>query len=248
MTKIICNFCNKYFGIKTIVNHLPECITSNVKDESGFLIEFKSTSILTNKIYTMYAIFGNKCKLIHIDHFLREKWCECCGHLSTIEEVGKVDSYSDNDSENYNGINYNTLISKYEKDKELCYSYDMGTTTIIYFRIIKKLNGKKKDNNVKLIYQNEEFKLKCKNHKTCKGEAKFIHNDYLFCIECKNIILNTNEDHYESKFVNIVNSPRTGLCDYGYKEDEEDDKDDKDDKDNNDIKITNESIKLNHQT
>lgn len=38
-------------------------------------------------LYYIYAIVRKKCKLNDIDKFLKNTWCECCGHLSefTIE-------------------------------------------------------------------------------------------------------------------------------------------------------------------
>jgi len=204
MSKINCKFCNKKFGLKAINDHLPECIPNYINDKSGYLIEFISESGITNKLYSMFAIFGNKCKFTHVDEFLKEKWCECCGHLSTLDVFEEV-----NEQQSHKDVKFNTLISKYEHANQFCYCYDMGSTTTIYFRILKKLEGKDKNTNIELIYQNEPFKLKCNNYKTCKGEATNIYErDLLLCNECKN---NVEESEYLQL---IVNSPRTGVCGY----------------------------------
>ena len=202
MSKINCKFCNKKFGIKAINDHLSVCIQNFVDDKSGYLIEFISTNYITNKTYQMFVIFGTKCKFSHIDTFLRNIWCECCGHMSTLdvfEEVNKNKTQS---------VKFNTLISKYENAKQFIYSYDMGSTTDIYFRIIKKLEGTNKNTDIELLYRNEPFKVKCHNYKKCKEYATNIYYDELYCNDCKN---NIDEEEQEL-ILKLSNSPRTGIC------------------------------------
>jgi hypothetical protein len=205
MTKINCKFCNKKYGIKLIEDHLSECILNFINDKSGYLIEFISINYITNKTYQMFAIFGIKCKFSHIDIFLRNKWCECCDHMSTLDVFEEVDK-------TYESIKFNTLISKYEKANQFLYSYDMGSTTEIFFRIIKKLEGKEKNTNIELLYRNEPFKVKCCYYKKCKNYATCIYFEYLFCNEC---IINIDEyEDEQENILKITNSPRTGICAY----------------------------------
>ena len=49
-----------------------DCILETQKNKSGYLIEFGSYSDITNKNYSMFAIFGVNCKLTHIDKFLKK--------------------------------------------------------------------------------------------------------------------------------------------------------------------------------
>ena len=82
---------------------------------------------------------------------------------------------------------------------------DENVSTEVYFNIIKKLNGKEKNNNVKLIYQNSPPLLKCKCK--CKiNKAVNVLDYYLLCLECKKI--NNDEDNI---FLPIINSPHIGL-------------------------------------
>ncbi len=203
MLKPNCKFCNKKLGVKTIVDHMSECIPNYINEKSGYLIEFLAESYITNKKYQMIAIFGNKCKFTHIDKFLRKKWCECCSHMSTLEVYEEV-----NEQQTQKSVKFNTLISKYEKVNQFLYNYDMGSTTTIYFRILKKLEGKNNNTNIELLYRNEPYKIKCKNYKNCKGNANYISEGYKFCHECKN---NLEEPEY---ILNLSNSPRTGICGY----------------------------------
>ena len=122
MTKTNCKFCNEKFGIKAMIDHLPICIPNFLNDKTGYLIEFMSKSYITNKIYRMFAIFGNKCKFSHIDKFLREQWCECCDHLSTLDVFEEVI-----EKPIHNSVKFSTLISKYENANQFIYCYDMGS-------------------------------------------------------------------------------------------------------------------------
>ena len=63
----------------------------------------------------------------------------------------------------------------------------MGSTTKIYVKIIKKLNGDNINTNIELIYQNIPFIIKCK----CKlYQSIYIYEDNLLCSECSNDIDN----------------------------------------------------------
>ena len=202
MSKINCKFCNKKFGKKAFDTHLSECISNSQNNKSGYLIEFMSQSEITNKDYSIFAIFGTKCKFSHIDNFLKRIWCECCGHMSTLDVYESI-----NDDELIQKeIKFDILISKYELAYQFTYEYDMGTTTTIYFRIVKKLDGNDNNLNIDLVYQNEPFKLKCKFK--CKKEALYTYEYDIICEECKN-----NVDEPEC-VLHIVNSPRVGMCGY----------------------------------
>ena len=205
MSKINCKFCNKKFGINAIVDHLSICISNCVNNKSGYLIEFISIGDITNKSYQMFAIFGTKCKFSHIDMFLRNMWCECCNHISTIAVFEEV-----NKNQTHKSVKFNTLISKYENANQFIYCYDMGSTTNIYFRIIEKLDGINKNTDIELLYRNEPFKIKCNNYKKCKGFSMYVFDENMFCNECKN---NINEEKQEF-ILKLSNSPRTGICDY----------------------------------
>ncbi len=197
MSKINCKFCNKKFGVRAIIDHIPNCIPNYLNDKSGYLIEFTSNSFITKKTYQMIALFGSNCKFKHIDKFLKNKWCQCCNHISIIDFLDDPDQKP---------IKFNSFISKYKYNNNFLYCYDMGSTTYIQVRILKKLEGIEKNTNIELLYHNEPHKIKCK----CKGNATYIYDYELYCNKCTN-------DLEEPEFlINLVNSPRTGLCCYGW--------------------------------
>ena len=199
MSKKNCQFCNIKFGTNAFKEHIADCICNSQNNKSGYLIEFISHSGILGKEYIMYAIFGTKCKFSHIDEFLKKRWCECCGHLSTLDKI----VFLENEMA-MTEIKFNILISKHVNVDQFRYQYDMGSTTTIFFRIVKKLDGIETNTNIELLYHNEPYKLKCK----CKKEALYIYEGEKLCEECK-------EDVDEPECaLSIVNSPRVGMCGY----------------------------------
>lgn len=134
MSKITCQFCNGKFGVRKYNEHLSDCIKKSQSDIPGYLIEFVGYSGVTNKKYTMYGLFGLKCKFSHIDKFIRMHWCECCDHISSfttqyidkayiekmLKDNDKIAKIIENDDVFKNlfvkeiKIKPNCLISKYE--------------------------------------------------------------------------------------------------------------------------------------
>ena len=204
MTKLICKFCNIMFGIRALKDHLQDCILNycESKNKSGYLIEFMAQGCLTNKKYSLFIIFGTKCKFTHICKLLKIAWCNCCycdDHLTTINAY--VPNIVSDDLVEIS-INSKSSIEKYEHVKHFVYTYNIDSPTYIYFRIIKKLNGIKVNTKMDFLYRNEEFNLKCK----CKKEACCSYLTEKICMQCINKIKEPE------KILLIKNSPCTGMC------------------------------------
>ena len=241
MSKSTCKFCNTKIGIKKMPDHLPDCIFNACSDKTGYLIEFTSSSYITNKEYSMFAIFGHECKFSHIDKFLRQNWCECCSHMSTLDVFEEV-----NDEQSHKSIKFTTPISKYSHANQFCYCYDMGSTTTIYFRIIGILYGnelnlktipnpdaeldKKIINTINQMLKNKTT-LKLKTNTNTNTNIELIYRNEPFVFKCKNkckrnatIIFDEEKycsqcvleepDYEEECVLAIVNSPRVGVCGY----------------------------------
>lgn len=217
MVNVVCTCCNKKFGNRKIKDHVSECVKNTVTEESGYLMEFMAYNDITNTFHYMHALFGSKCKLSHIDKFLRDMWCECCGHMSIVHVFdAETDIRKDG--------KFRDLISKYDETNQFTYEYDMGDTTTIFFRILKKLN----DNNstkYKLLYRNEQQNVKCDNYTKCKTFASHIFyrdRHILYCKDCLDDIVTKlkkqNEDFDESNIMKqaITNSPRSGVLCYNH--------------------------------
>lgn len=199
--KETCQFRGQKFGCRIIFDHYGDCLQKVHEDKSGYLVRFFSHGI-SGDVYFMYVIIGEKCKFSLIDKLLRQKWCECCDHLSTFYECC--------DSNKNIEIPKNKMIKNYADSDNFMYTYDEGSTTTIYFEILKKLNGDEKTNNIELLLRNDPPKIKCDICK--KSEASFFVSfdaTLSLCEKCsENIEIDGSEIH------KIVNSPRSGICEY----------------------------------
>jgi len=200
MSKITCEFCDIKFGSREYSKHLIDCICEKEKNNSGYLIEFTSKSPITKKKYFIYAIFGLYCTFEDINLFLREEWCDCCQHLSTFDVI----ILENNKKLKVMDIDFDINISIFENAEKFIYEYDMGTPTIVEFKIIKKLNSNISDSKIDIIFQNKPHILKCE----CNNNAKYTYLDTLLCDECYDDI------DCEEQIDILVNSPRTGICGY----------------------------------
>lgn len=57
----------------------------NNRLKKTILRSYKSAWPHKNPIYRLYLSVPFKLKLENLDHFLRETWLECCGHLSQFK-------------------------------------------------------------------------------------------------------------------------------------------------------------------
>jgi len=192
-TKTNCQFCNNKFNLKKLIEH-ENCIIEHCQGKSGYLLFFNAIGI-TNKDYYMYVIVGSNTKFSNINKFLKDIWCDCCGHTSIFK----------NCQTGYK-IQTNRLLSEFDEDDEFVYEYDAGDTTTIFFRIVKKIKNNN-DNKFSIIIRNEQPIIKCKK---CKDNSNYYVCGDPICSKC---IEKIDEDEKECK-LEIVNSPRSGQCGY----------------------------------
>ena len=199
---VLCTYCNKKFGCKKIHEHYIECIPMHNNSKTGYLVMFSGYSI-SQKYYFMYTFIEETTKLSNIDKFLRNKWCECCNHKSEFKYM-------------LSNIPKKTLINNFDIGDLIVYTYDFGSTTTIFIKILKKIKSKNTNNtknNIKPyvdidpVLYNDEHIINCTTE-NCINKAIYYINYQPLCFNCTE----ENEDN-ESKLL-IVNSPRTGECGY----------------------------------
>lgn len=193
--KVECDYCKKKFGCKLIIYHYEECIIKKHINDSGFILRFFSHGIFGN-IYFIYAIVGLKCDFMHIDSFLRKKWCECCNHLSFFTNL-----------KNNEKISKTKKIIEFDIGDKFIYKYDMGSTTTIYCEILGKMEGIDRNNKINILKQNDKQYIICSNCN--KKYSEYIIDNEAYCKKCVSKI-----DDETDIMLNIVNSPRTGICGY----------------------------------
>jgi len=240
-TKGKCVFCNKEFA-KTgmgrhLDNHLSE-IPVNNKPGKSFLIKIEPNRRWGASPYFLYLWVDGKAEMDDIDSFLRSIWLECCGHMSgfTIKRAkrenagtridafelllnGRVEEYEQLMEEENGEI----LMDKKAKDVlakglQLDYSYDYGSTTQLELTIMEEYPAKAKD-PVVLLSRNERPELICHICNTNQAtqlctECINYKDEYAFCKKCAKKHAKSCSNFSEYSSVQVVNSPRMGVCGY----------------------------------
>ena len=148
-----------------------------------------------DKDYWLFFAVSANATLAKVDTFLREIWCECCGHLSAFSSKGGE-------------IDNSRKISTLSVGDKLLYEYDFGSTTEIVLTVVSEISRAKQRDKVSLIARNEPLPVICE---TCQAPATYINawEGSLVCETCAE-----DEDEDEDALMPIANSPRMGECGY----------------------------------
>ncbi|KHO63041.1 B-box zinc finger [Thermoanaerobacter sp. YS13] len=226
-----CYFCKKEFEKSSMLRHILSCKSmkeyfSKLSDEEG--IKEKEVFILSvypkydSSLYWLYVSVDTKATLRDIDKFLRDFWLECCGHLSQFKidgEIYDIDPKGWLDEPFFFGpkpksMNYK-LANVITENMKFDYKYDFGSTTHLELKVLKRqlLPQKKK---VVVLAQNIAPIYYCDN---CQEKAEY------FCYECGEFLCENcvkqhlyHEEMIEKIANGIANSPRNGVCGYGFQD------------------------------
>ncbi|MDR2005896.1 MAG: hypothetical protein LBP78_01445 [Acidaminococcales bacterium] len=188
-TKGNCFICGKTAGKTAIKNHILK--DHNGGDEQCLL--FKAEG-LYDKEYWLYFTVPVNAALTAVDKFLRQIWCECCGHLSAFgrggSEFGKA-----------------RKISELGVGDTLLYEYDFGSTTEIVLTVVGAVSRPKRKEKVQLFARNAPLEEVCEK---CGAPATQVNvwEQELLCDKCAAKV----DD--EAALLPFVNSPRCGECGY----------------------------------
>ena len=185
-----CFICGKTAAKTAMKNHVLK--EHNTGDEPCYLIKAEGAY---DKDYWLFFSMALDSNLSALDRFLRQIWCECCGHLSAFrmggQEFGKA-----------------RKISALSVGDKLLYEYDFGSTTEILLTVIGEISRPAQREKICLLARNEPHIEFCD---TCGALATAVNaweGGDLVCDECaKNA-----ED--EDALLPFVNSPRCGECGY----------------------------------
>ena len=185
-----CFICKESFGKIAMKNHIMK--KHQEGEELCYLLKAEG---FYSKDYWLYFSVPLGSTLEVVDKFLRQIWCECCGHLSSFS-VGRME------------VSMNTKLSCFQEGDALLYEYDFGTTTCILLTVVEEITRPKQKGKVLLYARNEQPDVVCD---FCGGEGKYF-NAYeyeLLCEKCESAL-----DDEEGFILPIVNSPRCGACGY----------------------------------
>lgn len=217
-----CTFCHGEFSKSSMIRHLESC-----KQRAAIQAEAESHQKAQKTrafhlvvegyrlpMYWMHLEVSAATTLATLDHFLRDTWLECCGHLSAFT-IG--------------GVRYSVDAAIYEWDTgsknmqvrldnvlnagQTCsYEYDFGSTTELMLKVIseQEVAGKKKA--IEILARNNlpmEPCDVCGKPATTTCTQCIYEDKGCLCDACV-------KDHEcgEEMLLPMANSPRAGVCGY----------------------------------
>lgn len=208
-----CSFCNEVLSKRAVKEHLEKCEKRLVFNEKGNGANEKYFHLRVEGAdspeFWMDLEIPESFTLLDLDEFLREKWLECCGHLSQFI-INGVHYTSDNEITEGNTRNMKIKVEQlFQVGLTFGHEYDFGSTTTLKLKVLSERVGQEK--GIKLLARNEMPKYKCACGENAKEVCSCCFEDDRYC--CKKCT--AKHECGEDCFTPLVNSPRTGTCGYG---------------------------------
>lgn len=208
-----CAFCGRQMTKSGLTKHLKTCPQRKEAIDKANLGSEKEQPLYHLQIqdvwggwYWLHIEMRGSATLQDLDHYLRAIWLECCGHLSQFS----IGGWSGDE------IDMEKKISQvFKPDIVLTHIYDFGTSSETLVKAVDMRKGKPLTQHpIYLMARNAPPDIPCSE---CEKPARWL------CEECA---YETDEslafcdehaeqhEHYEEGLVEIVNSPRMGMCGY----------------------------------
>lgn len=200
-----CFVCNEHLTHMAATKHVGPCIEEAMvheahKDQTIYLMKIAGASQ-----YWMYIEVQAKATLADIDDFLRQKWLECCGHLSMFDVRGTA-YYSDPSEPNDLTMDH-AIGGIFESGMRWTYEYDFENSTELTGTVLSVRQGHI-DTLVRRVARNYMPHESCED---CDALAEAVCSvcDEFVCEDCA-------DDHKcgEQALLSTCNSPRVGVCAY----------------------------------
>ena len=218
MDTAVCRICGETLKPKGITRHLTAC-----RKRHPLELGKKEVTLLTLSVkdqyrpfYFLYLELDGAQRFFHLDDFLRKTWLECCGHLSAFR-IGEVSYSSCPDPEfDMNDVGMAPKLQDVlSKGMKFGYEYDFGSTTSLSLAVVDlRVTREKAPSQPLVLVRNEPPVWVCTE---CGAPAKKvsccgfgIEPTNVYCAACAKKRSKDEEDY----FLNIANSPRTGVCAY----------------------------------
>ena len=197
-----CVYCQQTYSKRGISRHLE----THLKKLEPFDKKKSFHLKVEAGIYFLNLLMDGDATLDDLDHFLRNIWLECCGHLSQFS-YGRWE----------NELSFNLKARRvFDKGVKLWYAYDFGSTTALDIKCVSVYPLRVKE-DIQLLSRNDPFNIPCEMCK--KAPAHMVctvhwdESDQFFCEDCSDKHLEECADA-EYAMMPIVNSPRMGVCGY----------------------------------
>lgn len=220
-----CAFCNHEFSKAGMTKHLATCqpkaalmvgagSRSKAQKTRAFHLLVEGREL---PVYWMHLQVPTSTTLTTLDHFLRNTWLECCGHLSAFD-IGGIQYSVDAGMHDDWGMGMDDKSMRVRIDKVLgpglacTYDYDFGSTTELRLKVISEYEVAGKGKDIQVLARNNPPALVCsvcgKPATSVCSECIYSDQGYL-CDDCAE-----NHKCGEEMLLPVVNSPRTGICAY----------------------------------
>lgn len=214
MSSAECSYCQQSFAKNMMTKHLASCAARQV-----VISKAEASKKPAEKLYYLRAqdVYGGDfwlelevraaASLKDLDHYLREIWLECCGHMSEFSTGGW-------------GTQKMAMTRKigdvFKPDVELLHYYDFGTTSETKVKFVDMREGVPTTKHpMALMARNlipEMPCIECKNTATMWCNECLIEDGVPGFLCDAHATTHPHEDYGEP--IPLVNSPRLGMCGY----------------------------------
>ncbi len=208
-----CIFCERELTAGGLIRHLQACDRRQAaidkaqkgREQKLYHLYVKNAR---NTDFWLHLEINSTATLKDLDQYLRSIWLECCGHLSQF-------TYGQNPWGTEISMT-RTLKKVMEQDLEFTHVYDFGTSTQTLIKVSDQRRGRPlHENPIYLMARNNLPEITCEE---CNKRAKWLYEDYNDLYSGTIPLCEEHLDNYpddaEYNTVEIVNSPRMGICGY----------------------------------
>lgn len=217
-TKAPCLYCGKKYTKGGFTRHIKTCKERQAAlkaEKSKQAIHHLRVEDAHSSLFWMDIEIASSQTLARLDHFLRDVWLECCGHMSLFEIAGIT--YSSYPMEDYGDKSMKSKLNRVLRPQmQFSHMYDFGTSTNLVLKVVGNRQGDlpKKPDDVRILGRNDLPPFicgKCEERPPtliCQ-ECMWEDNFSFWCDRC---VDDDDHEHDEEMLLPIVNSPRMGEC------------------------------------
>lgn len=209
-----CAFCGQDIAKGSATKHLAACAAWQAAKDKAEGSKRKKETLYHLRVqaedqpqFWLELEMRGSAKLKDLDHYLREIWLECCGHMSQFS---------------YGGWGGEEISMGCSLDKALAYQreithiYDFGTESVSLIKMTDVREGKPATTHpITLLIRNLPPTYECQE---CGQPATHLCMECIIEDEAEGTLCELHtENHPHDNYgepIPLVNSPRLGLCGY----------------------------------